>query len=263
MKEMILSKTVQGQLQEFFKLKFVPQVFVALCVMVLILIFAIIVGIVIKKADYTKKPKGLVLLAMLFYNLIENFTLSIMPRKHRNFTGVMLTICPYLFLCFIIGLTGLPSPIMYLSTPLSLALVVFIFVHGTAIKENHWGYFKRYVDPFPVFLPINLVSMWAPTLSLTFRLFGNAVSGYCIMSLVYFSLESLSNMLFGLSASGVIGYQSIVLAPIITPVLHLYFDLFSGFIQTFVFSMLMLIFVSQEQNNDDAEDVVEKVIAKA
>jgi len=158
-------------------------------------------------------------------------------------------------------LTGLPSPVVYLATPLSLALFVFFLVHGTAIKENHWGYFKRYVDPFPVFLPINLISMWAPTLALTFRLFGNAVSGYCIMSLVYYALEGVSNLIFTGDFGAALGIQSIWVAPLVTPLLHLYFDLFSGFIQTLVFSMLTLIYVAQEQAQEDDNQVIEEVVS--
>ncbi len=253
--------TVSERLGEMFTLKFVPQTFMALVVMLIILIFAILIGHKVRHAKITDKPKGLLLFGIMFYQLMENFTLQIMSPRYRGFTKYMMVICPYLFLCFTIGLTGLPSPVVYLATPLILALTTFGFVHGTAIKENHWGYFKRYVEPFPVFLPINLISMWAPTLALTFRLFGNAISGYCIMNLIYYGLEGLSDVIFGSSFSGAIGVQSIWVAPLVTPFLHLYFDLFSGFIQTLVFSMLTLIYVSQEQSEEDENQVIEEVVS--
>ena len=259
---MILAKTVNDKLGEMFKLEFVPQIFVSLCVMLLVLIFFLIVGHKARKADINEKPKGIFLLGILFFQLIDNFTLSIMNKKYRDFTRVILALAPYLFISFIISLTGLPSPIVYLATPLSLALVTFFMVHGTAIKENHWGYFKRYVEPVAIFLPINLISMWAPTLALTFRLFGNAISGFCIMNIVYYGLEAISNAIFtGNFIGGAIGYQSIFVAPLVTPLLHLYFDLFSGFIQTLVFCMLTLIYVSQEQCSEDDSEIIEEVIS--
>jgi F-type H+-transporting ATPase subunit a len=253
--------TVSQRLSEMFTFKFVPQTFMALLVMLIILIFAILIGAKVRKAKITDKPKGFLLFGILYYQTMEKFTLSIMSYKYRGFTKYMMVICPYLFICFTIGLTGLPSPVVYLATPLALALTTFGFVHGTAMKENGWGYFKRYIDPFPVFLPINLISMWAPTLALTFRLFGNAISGFCIMNLVYYGLESLSDVIFGSTFSGAIGIQSIWVAPLVTPFLHLYFDLFSGFIQTLVFSMLTLIFVAQEQSEEDENQVIEEVVS--
>ena len=86
------------------------------------------------------------------------------------------------------------------------------------------------IDPFPLFLPINLLSMWAPLLSLSFRLFGNAVAGWVLMEVMYTALKELSNAIFGLP---------FFVAPFITPALHAYFDIFSGFIQTLVFIMIL------------------------
>lgn len=256
----IYSEYFDKKLSEIFDYVFVPQIFVSLLVMFIIVILSIIIGYKVKKMKIDDKPIGITLLAILFYNTLDKFTINIMGRKNRGFTSIVLAISVYLFLSFIIGLTGLPSPVVYLATPLSLALITFFCVHITAMKENNLRYFKRYVEPFFVFLPINLVSMWAPTLSLTFRLFGNAVSGFCIMNLVYFSFENLSNLIFG-GTLGNVGPTSIWIAPFFTPILHLYFDLFSGFIQTLVFTMLTLIYVAQEQAHVDESQVIDEVIA--
>ena len=112
---------------------------------------------------------------------------------------------------------------------------------------------KKY-DPNPVFLPINLVSMWAPLLSLTLRLFGNAISGWVIMSLVYGSLESVSDSIFANLPEWISGS---LIAPFITPVLHAYFDFFSGFIQTTVFLFLSMIFISQEEPEPEIEEEID------
>lgn len=258
---LVLSKTIEDKLSEMFEFKFVPQTFVSLLVMLILVIISIIIGIKIKKQKIDEKPKGIVLLAIMFYELIDKFVVDIMGNRNKSFVKYIFALAPYIFLAFIISLTGLPSPIVYIATPLSLALITFVAFHVTAIKENKWAYFKRYVDPIPIFLPINLLSMWAPLLSLTLRMFGNAISGFCIMSLLYYSLEGLSDVLFGLSFAGPVGYQSIFIAPIFTPALHLYFDLFSGFIQTLVFIMLTQIYILQEQNEPDENRVIEEVLS--
>lgn len=256
---MVFATAISDKLNEMFEFKFVPQTFVAILVMAIILILFAIIGAKAKKAKIDEKPKGILLIGIIYFEFIENFTLSIMSRKYRGFAKIIMVVAAYLFLCFIIGLTGLPSPITYIATPLSLALVTFGCVHGTAIKENKWRYFKRYVEPVAVFLPVNLLSMWAPTLALTCRLFGNAVSGYCIMSLVYFGLQNVSDLIFASAQTGLMASGSIWIAPIITPFLHAYFDLFSGFIQTLVFTMLTLIYVSQEQSEEDGEQVIDSL----
>ena len=51
------------------------------------------------------------------------------------------------------------------------------------------------------------------------------------------------------------------IAPFITPIFHMYFDLFSGFIQTTVFVLLSMLFISNEV--PDAEDLEQKVAVVA
>ncbi len=244
---------------------FIPEVFYSVLIMIILSLFAFVIYFVFKKAikDPLKPQKGLVFGMVFIVEKIENLTVEIMGERNRSLSGYFLALMPFVFILFIFGLTGLSSPMTYLGVPLCLSLVTFLMIHITAAKENKWGYFKRYVDPFPVFLPINLISMWAPLLSLALRMFGNALSGYCIMGLVYAALEAISSDIFRpifdlVNNSGLTG-ADIIIAPIVTPILHLYFDLFSGAIQTLVFTMLTMIFIAQEQNEDSAEKILDKV----
>ena len=149
----------------------------------------------------------------------------------------------YLFLAFIFGLTGLPSPVTYMAVPLSLGLLTFLLIHIISAKFTKIRYFKRYVDPMPVFLPVNLLSMWAPLLSLTLRLFGNAIAGWALLTIVEVGLRDASAAIFSAVPAG---WNEIFLAPIPLALLHAYFDLFSGLIQTIVFISLTAIFIGQE-----------------
>ena len=71
------------------------------------------------------------------------------------------------------------------------------------------------------------------------RIFGNIVSGGILMSLVYAATGYLSGLLFSFIPINVVG-------PIIAPVLHAYFDVFAGFIQTFIFVTLSSVYISME-----------------
>ena len=249
-----------------FDAVFVPEIFFSLVAMLIILILCICIYFKFKKAikDPLQKQKGLVLVACWFVEFVENLTINTMGVRNKKFAGYTMALCMYVFLAFTIGLIGVASPMTYLGVPLSLALCTFVLIHFTAIKEQKIKYFKRFTDPLPpfipIFVPINLITMRAPLLSMTLRMFGNALSGYCIMTILYFSLESISNMLFGGIfpgeywanamgglVSGAQGPAGMFIAPLITPVLHAYFDVFSGFIQTTVFVLLTMVFIQNEQ----------------
>ena len=224
-----------------------PEVISSLIVMGIMVILSIIIAILAHFADPLKKPKGLLFLAETGVKFFDNLTNEMMGIHFKGFGGFVMAIAIYLFLSFIFGLTGLPSPVTNLAVPLTLALITFVLIHATSIKYTKWKYFKRYVDPFPVMLPINLISMWAPLLSMTLRLFGNALAGWTLMSIIYWALGNLSSMVFSFINSA---WSQIIIAPFITPVLHAYFDLFSGLIQTVIFLFLTMINISNEVPDD-------------
>ncbi len=246
-----------GDLISEKNLIFAPNLETIICLS-LCLIFAIlfiIVGIIAKHADETKAPKGLLFLADWAVEKIDGFTAENMGEGFENFGGILLPIILFCFTNLVIGITGLPTPMAYLPVPLSLGLTTFLMIHITSIRYTKWKYFKRYVDPIPLFLPVNLLSMWAPLLSLTLRLFGNALAGWVLLTIVNWGLENVSAMIFGVANfSFEVGQASdLLFVPFVTPVLHTYFDVFSSFIQTLVFVYLTSLFVAQEKPEPEIE----------
>ena len=229
--------------ENFLKFDIPGEVISSLIVMLIIILLAIYIGIRAHFQDPLKKPKGLLHLPEIggsyFDNCVKDLTGSALP----NFGGFIMGVACYLFLAFIFGLTGLPSPVTYMAVPLSLGLTTFLLIHLISARYTKIAYFKRYIDPMPVFLPVNLLSMWAPLLSLTLRLFGNAVAGWALLTIVEVALRDLSASIFSFVPAG---WNEVFLAPIPLAVLHAYFDLFSGLIQTIVFISLTAIFIGQE-----------------
>lgn len=80
------------------------------------------------------------------------------------------------------------------------------------------------------------------------RLFGNITCGGIMMQLVYSGSQILSNALAGLV--GAKGNVFNFMAPIITPILHAYFDLFAGFIQTLVFVTLTMVLIGNDMPDE-------------
>lgn len=216
---------------------FPPEIFSSLIVVLILIIICIIVRIKSIHVNPLEKPKGIMLLAEMFVSFFDNTVKNNMGRQFvKWFTPILGSMAAYLFFAFIIGLIGLPSPVLFFVVPLTLGFITFVTLHITNAFYLRWKYFKRYVEPFPFFLPINLISMWAPLLSLSFRLFGNALAGWIILQIVY---GTFSIMQIGAANLG-------FLAVVITPILHAYFDLFSAFIQTTVFVMLTMLLVNNE-----------------
>ena len=121
-----------------------------------------------------------------------------------------------------------------------------IMIEITKMRTNRWGYFKQFVNSFPPLLP--LLTNFVPMLSLGIRLFGNAFAGFCIMTLLYQMFNALLN-----------GF-ALALAPVIMPVFHAYFDLFSGFIQTIVFVMITMMDIAQEAPEMETQEALVKAV---
>lgn len=236
---------------------FPGEVIISLLVMIIIMILSFVIYFIFRKLDPTKPNKGFSMVVEFGVEKLEAFTVDIMGERWRKFSGYILGLALYIFFSFMIGLLGVPSPMTYLGNTFSIALCTFFLIHYTAAKKNKLAYFKRYTDPIPVLLPINLLSMWAPLLSLALRLFGNALAGYTLMSIVYYFLGVLSNTIFGGFISG--GASFIIIPPVLQSVLHMYFDVFSSVIQTLIFVMLTMIFISQEDSDEEEDTQVESI----
>ena len=153
----------------------------------------------------------------------------------ENVEKKMPNMLPYigsLFLFFVcsnlIGLLGFKSPTTDVDTTLAWALITVFLIYYQGMKAL--------LEPVPLLLPLNIVSEFATPISLTFRPFGNILGGTVIMGLLYQLLAYISTL---------IPNVSIPFLQLVIPVpLHLYFDLFSGCLQAFIFVMLTMVFVS-------------------
>lgn len=201
-------------------------------IVIVLSIFAIIVGSKIKKADPSVKPTGIQNVLELFVEGVRNLVTSTMGAgKTRDFLMPYIgTLAIYLACANLIGLLGLTPPTSDFNVTLALAIMTFVMTQYYGLKTNGLGgYIKGYFEPVPLLVPLNIIGELANPISLSFRLFGNILSGVIIMGLIY----------QGFAGLGKIGW----LAPIVTPIFHAYFDIFSGLIQTFIFIMLTMVFV--------------------
>lgn len=190
----------------------------------------------IEKAD-PLKPTKVVLAVEAVISIFQNFFHSIFPNEkmENKYTPYFTCLAFYVFLANIWGLTSMEAPTANFSITLTLALITFALIQLTAFKKKGgFTYIKELVWP-----PTNILSALAPLISLSMRLFGNIISGSILMALVYQATGFLSSLVFGFLPINVFG-------PIITPALHFYFDVFAGFMQTFIFVTLSGVYITME-----------------
>ena len=96
-------------------------------------------------------------------------------------------------------------PTADVSVLLGWALIVFVLITYYKIKTNGFlGYLKGFCDPVFPMAPFNVLGEVFKPISMSFRHFGNVLSGYVISSLVYAALILANHALFGL-LPGVVG----------------------------------------------------------
>merc|ERR1739838_1274598 len=70
----------------------------------------------------------------------------------------------------------LAAPTNDINTTVALALLTSFAYFYAGLSKKGFGYFKRYVAPIPLLLPINILEDFTKPLSLSFRLFGNVLA---------------------------------------------------------------------------------------
>ena len=102
----------------------------------------------------------------------------------------------------LISLIGVWSPTADLMTELAWALVVFVLITYHKIKSaGILSYLKGFLDPVFILAPINVLSECFTPVSMACRHFGNILSGTVISTLIYASLTTANNALFGFLGS--------------------------------------------------------------
>lgn len=199
-----------------------------LIVALTILLFAIIARRSILKEDY-EVPNGFQNFLEFLVETLQGVVKGSMGRHAKSFVNYVGTIMIFIFLSNTSGLFGLRPPTADYGTTLALALLTFVLIQYSAIKTSKFGAFTNLFKPLPFLFPINLIGEVATPLSLSLRLFGNVMAGTVMLGLWYGLLPIFAKL-------GVPAF------------LHAYFDLFSGAIQTYVFSMLTMVYITDKRD---------------
>ena len=191
--------------------------------MLVLFIFALCVRAKLKK--YTEVPSGGQNVIELIVETMDSFTRSNMGDKYAYFGKWFFGVFLFILMSNLSGLLGFRPPTADLATTAAITLTTFFLIHFMGITKGKAGYFKSYLEPIPILLPINIISELATPISLSFRLFGNILGGMIIMSMIY---------------STAVKYIAV------PAIAHIYFDVFAGILQTIIFCMLSQLFIKDK-----------------
>jgi len=153
--------------------------------------------------------------------------------KHASvFQNYIGTIFIFILFSNLSGLLGLRPPTADYGVTFPLGVLTFTLITFNKFKYQHVsGVIKGLMSPWPFWIPINLIGDFAVPISLSLRLFANILSGTVMMSLVYGLLSTIAYAWPG--------------------ALHVYFDMFSGAIQTYVFCMLTMTYIADARTVEE------------
>jgi len=205
---------------------------------VLLITLAFFIGRSLKK-----RPGGFQVVVEKLVNMLYGLVESTMGKHNLKFAPYIGTLFLSSIVCTLLGMTQvLRSATADISVTVAWALVTTAMVWYSNIKNFGFkAWLKGFTEPIVVMTPMNIVSEIAQPISLAFRHFGNVAGGGVLTALIYTALGGLSGIVFGW-IPGIIGNIPFLQVGI-PAFLSIYFDLFSGFVQALVFSLLTMVYV--------------------
>ena len=151
-----------------------------------------------------------------------------MGDQYTGFAAYIGSLALFLFFMNVTDLIGLTPPTANYSVALVLSLTTFFMVQiNSIIKNGGLGYLKGYASPSAALLPINILERIMLPVTLSFRLFGNITVATVIIELL---LKALGNFTWFAQFAIPVPFMA-------------YFDLFDGLLQTFIFTILTMIYI--------------------
>jgi len=170
------------------------------------------------------------LLLETVYEKAFGFFRDIVGEKGIRYVPWLMSIALFIGISNAIGIFGMKPPTKSMQVTLAMALTSIVIVEYAAYKEKGvGGRLKAFTKPLAIVTPINLLEIIIKPLSLCMRLFGNIIGAFIIMELI----------------------KAVV--PIGLPVaLSLYFDIFDGLLQAYIFVFLTALYIKEAVEEEEA-----------
>lgn len=203
---------------------------------IIIAVLTILAIILTRKFKVTGEiSKRQAFLEMCYEKSVQFFK-GIVGEKAEEFIPWLMSMALFIGTSNIIGLFGLKPPTKSMQVTAAMAITSIVLVEYAGFKSKGFaGRIKAFTKPIWIITPINILELFTKPLSLCMRLFGNVIAAFTIMELV----------------------KAVV--PIVIPVaLSLYFDIFDGLLQAYIFVFLTGLYL-QEATENEATSKAKKI----
>lgn len=211
-------------------LQIMPQLVTIFITTVFIVVISYIYYYKVKRMKADEEPRGIVLVVELVIKSVEKIVVDVLGTKYKNLTIYLLYVMGYILIGNWLSIIGFESQSSMYTVTLSMAMVTFVGIYFVGIKFQKLLFFKKFIIN-----PLELITQFAPLISLSFRLFGNILGGSIILTMLY----SVTGVIWG--EIPIIGQMNLLIG-VMGPFLHIYFDLFAGSIQALIFGTLTLVY---------------------
>lgn len=166
-------------------------------------------------------------------SFIDLTTQSLNGFSYQHFAFIT-TLFIYIACCNLIALIPwLEEPTKDLNTALALGCISFFYKDYFTIRVHGlWSFIKEFFHPFFLTFPLNVIGHFSKIISISFRLFGNIFGGSVIVHI------------YNNAIAGSIILETIGIISGFNLLTTLFFIVFEGTIQAFVFTMLSLTYLA-------------------
>ncbi|MDR2457581.1 MAG: F0F1 ATP synthase subunit A [Clostridiales Family XIII bacterium] len=203
-------------------------------------IFAVVLAVLLLwlGSGLKKIPGRKQVVAEFIVQLVYNFTKNTMGKENLAYAPYVGTIILWIALSNMAGMFGVRPPTTDINMTFALGSVTFILIQRAAIKSaGIKGYIAHFAEPYPFMVPVKIIEEFTFPISLSLRLFGNILGGYIIVTLFMNLMSWLSESLLRLP---------IPIFEVATPLpLNAFFDIFEPLLQSFIFTILTMAFISK------------------
>lgn len=194
---------------------------------------AIVIFAILSTRNLQRIPKGFQNFGEFVFEFVEEIAKNqIEGEEYRTWLPYIGTLFLFVFACNWSGallplkLIELPegelaAPTNDINTTVALSLLTSFSYFFAGLSKKGIGYFKRYVQPTPILLPINILEDFTKPLSLSFRLFGNVLADELTVSVLC------------------------LLVPLFIPLPIMALGIFAGSIQALIFSTLSAAYIGE------------------
>jgi len=205
----------------------------------MLIVIAIIIRVFFISRFTLDKPKRFQVVVEYILEIIDKFTSSAAGHLGEKLSPYILALAFFILTNGWVELFGIRTPLSDLSCTAALAAITFILINYYGFKSKGFGgRILSVFKPNPILAPFKFLSDMVLPVSMAFRMFGNILGGFIVMSLLY-------EALIGAIQSWAFKFLPFVIGAAIPGILALYFTIFHAAIQFYIFSILSLTFVRE------------------